>query len=208
MELSAIEDCLFCEATTLPPEDLRWHDRPLVTVPGVGAVIPGLGAFVPGYVLIFPLQHVTSTLEIPRKSAGAFATLVTKVVAVIGATFGATTVFEHGSCAAEGGRRSACLDHAHVQVLPGSYELSHDVAVTQAARRTPTSPSYGLSSPGYLFLHEPNAEPVYLIDPGSSQFFRRRIAAKLRVADEWDYLLFPRLDNVRETIMHLQGGFD
>src|SRR5262249_19234928 len=126
----------------------------------------------------------------------------------IRATFGPTTVFEHGSCAMEGVRRSACLDHAHLQVLPGSYGLIHDVGVAQTDRRTPNSPKDSLDSAGYLFLHEPDTDPVYLLDPGLSQFFRRRIAAKLKIADEWDYLLFPRLDNVSETINRLKRDFD
>jgi diadenosine tetraphosphate (Ap4A) HIT family hydrolase len=192
----------------MPLEDLRWHDRPLVTVPGVGAVIPGLGAFVPGYVLIFPPQHVRSTLEIPSKSAAAFARLVNKVVAVIRATFGPTTVFEHGTCAQEGVRRSACLDHAHLQVLPGSYGLIHDLVVAKATGCTPSPPGRSFNSSSYLFLDEPDKDPIYLVDPGLSQFFRRRIAAKLRVGDEWDYLLFPRLENVRETMNRLRGKFD
>jgi hypothetical protein len=37
-----------------------------------------------------------------------------------------------------------------------------------------------------------------------SQFFRRQIATTLGIPDEWDYLLFPRLENVVQTIQHFK----
>ena len=60
---------------------------------------------------------------------------------------------------------------------------------------------------GYLLLHEPPYGPQYRPDPGVSQYMRRCIAVKLGIPDEWDYLLFPRLENVTETARALAGRF-
>jgi diadenosine tetraphosphate (Ap4A) HIT family hydrolase len=198
-QTSTNEDCLFCKVISVPPHQLSWFDRPLMHVPHVGAVIAGLGAFAPGYVLVFPEQHVESTLRLGKDDHPLFIDLLEATVKKVTAAFDSPTIFEHGSCVLERTRRSACLDHAHIHLLPGSYRLS-DCAQEDAAavfgRRRPAVAELT----GYLFLQEPGAEPVYLSDPGISQYFRRQVAARIDLADEWDYLLFPRLENVLETI--------
>lgn len=197
-------DCLFCQAVGSIPDDLRWHDRPLTRVPGVGAVIPGLGAFVPGYILVFPEQHVESTLRVPREARAAFSDLLSQTIRSVTELFGPATVFEHGSCSQRGIRRSACLDHAHTHILPGLYGLSR--AMLTSPRRSADQLELTLGDDvGYLLLDEPPYGPRYGPDPGISQYLRRCIAAKLGVPDEWDYLLFPRLENVSETVRALSG---
>lgn len=204
-DFSETQDCLFCQINSSPAEDLEWYDRPLAHIAGAGGVIAGLGAFVPGYVLIFPDMHVESTLAIPNHFSAAFSGLVRSAVEAVSAEYGPVTVFEHGSCTRRYVRRSACLSHAHVHVLPGSYELScHLTSVAdQSKNHTPTIER--LERSGYLFLKEPSGRPLYGIDPGVSQFFRRRIAEELDIPDKWDYLMYPYLENVRETIHRLSG---
>jgi diadenosine tetraphosphate (Ap4A) HIT family hydrolase len=194
------EDCLFCKTLTMRPHQLPWHDQLLTRVPHVGAVIAGLGAFAPGYVLVFPEQHVKSTLGIPKDDYPLFTDLLAVTIAKVTAAFGPPTIFEHGSCILENTRRSACLDHAHIHLLPGLYELSNSNAQADAAAVPRWQPRVIAAVAGYLFLQEPGAEPIYAADPGISQYFRRKVAAKLDFEDEWDYLLFPRLENVLETI--------
>ena len=196
-------DCLFCQVLSLPWKRLRWFDRPLAHVPGVGGVIAGLGAFVPGYVLVFPEQHMESVLQVPRDTAAPFSDLLQRTVDAVRSTFGSPTLFEHGSCSRKDVRRSACLDHAHVHVLPGSYDLNAHVA-DAVDDVSYLSDSEALGCSGYLFLKEPKAVPIYGPDPGISQFFRRHIARNLGMADAWDYLLFPRMENVSKTISQLK----
>jgi diadenosine tetraphosphate (Ap4A) HIT family hydrolase len=199
-----LPECLFCRATRSMPDDLEWHDRPLAHVPGIGAVIPGLGAFVPGYVLVFPEQHVESTIRIPAAVGPAFADLLSRTVSSVTEVFGPATVFEHGSCSLRNVRRSACLDHAHTHVIPGVYGLSN--AMREVLNPFSEHPIRNLEAHmGYLMLDEPPHGPRYGPDPGISQYLRRGIAAKVGVPDEWDYLLFPRLKNVRETVRVLSG---
>jgi diadenosine tetraphosphate (Ap4A) HIT family hydrolase len=198
-QASIAADCFFCKVVSIRPHQLPWHDQLLTRVPQVGAVIAGLGAFTPGYVLVFPEQHVKSTLGIAKDDYPLFADLLTDTIERVTNAFGPPTIFEHGSCALENTRRSACLDHAHVHLLPGSYELSsnnQEDAIAMFERL----PAIIAAVTGYLFVQEPGSEPVYKSDPGVSQYFRRKVAAKLDFADEWDYLLFPRLENVLETI--------
>jgi diadenosine tetraphosphate (Ap4A) HIT family hydrolase len=182
----------------MPPHQLPWYDKPLVRIPHIGGVIAGLGAFAPGYVLVFPEEHVQSTLRIAKDDYPLFADLLAATIEKVTAVFGSPTIFEHGSCILETTRRSACLDHAHIHILPGSYELGskpkEDATIIFGQRPDAIAPVMG-----YLFLQEPGTEAIYVSDPGVSQYFRRRVAAKLNLGDEWDYLLFPRLENVLET---------
>jgi diadenosine tetraphosphate (Ap4A) HIT family hydrolase len=201
---STAVDCLFCQATTSIPDDLEWHDRPLTRIPGVGAVIPGLGAFVPGYVLVFPEQHVESTLRLRGEAGFAFGDLLSQTIRSVTETFGPATVFEHGSCSERNVRRSSCIDHAHTHVIPGIYGLSafltepFSLAVDRQKLTSGTNV-------GYLLVDEPPYGPQYGLDPGVSQYMRRCIAVKLGIPDEWDYLIFPRLENVAETARALGG---
>jgi diadenosine tetraphosphate (Ap4A) HIT family hydrolase len=205
MRSAIVEDCLFCNIQSVAPESLPWHDRPLARIPGVGGVIAGLGAFVPGYVLVFPEQHVESVLRIRQETSAAFRDLIRRTARAVQSAFGPPTLFEHGSCPREGVRRSACLDHAHIHILPGSYDLRSHVTSRGGSQSVN---ELTLDEGGYLFLHEPMMRPVYGRDPGMSQFFRRQIATALSIPDEWDYLLFPRLENVSRTIRYLKVSFE
>jgi diadenosine tetraphosphate (Ap4A) HIT family hydrolase len=207
MRSAAVEDCLFCKIQSVPPESLPWHDRPLALIPGVGGVIAGLGAFVPGYVLVFPEQHVESVLRIRQETSAAFRDLMQRTARAVQLAFGPPTLFEHGSCPKEGVRRSACLAHAHIHILPGSYDLRSCVT-SRGGTLGRSASERTLDQAGYLYLHEPMMRPVYGRDPGMSQFLRRQIATALGMPDEWDYLLFPRLENVSRTIKSLKISFE
>jgi diadenosine tetraphosphate (Ap4A) HIT family hydrolase len=193
-------DCLFCQVLRVSSDELPWHDKILARAPDVGAVIAGLGAFVPGYVLVFPEEHTESTLRVSLRER--FLEFADRTVSRVTAVFGPATIFEHGSCTAPGARRSACLEHAHLHVLPGSYKLAG--SMQQWPVKVLDNIGYALKgsqlSEGYLYLREPSGAVWYAPDPRVSQYFRRKVAAYLNTPDEWDYLMFPRLDNVRETI--------
>jgi diadenosine tetraphosphate (Ap4A) HIT family hydrolase len=204
-DAGAMAECLFCEIITTPVRLLAWYDQPILRVPGVGAVIPALGAFVPGYVLVFPELHVRSRLAVPRYELTAFEDLVTRAVSAVRRVFGELTVFEHGSCDRADVRRSACMDHAHVHLMPGSYDLSRHVPSWSGSTSDVSNLRAVPDRIGYLYLQEPDSAPRFGEDPGVSQFFRRKVATYLGVDDEWDYLLYPRLGHVRQTIERLAG---
>jgi hypothetical protein len=97
------------------------------------------------------------------------------------------------------------LDHAHIHVLPGSYELAArlpEPLVSAEDRRTAIE-TFGET--GYIYLDEPSTPAGYTPDPGVSQFLRRKVSEKLDITEEWDYLVYPRLENVADTIARLRG---
>jgi hypothetical protein len=90
--------------------------------------------------------------------------------------------------------------------MPGVYGLSSYMPepLDQRADRMEQTVNADV---GYLLLDEPPYGPQYGPDPGVSQYMRRCIAMKLGIPDEWDYLLFPRLENVTETARAISGRF-
>lgn len=204
----ATADCFFCASYGETEADLAWYDRPLLKEDGVGVAIPGVGAFVPGYVLVSPARHESSVRDLPANLATGFIDLVQAVTERVESAFGPATIFEHGSCRDEERRRSACITHSHVHILPGSYSFDSlglpvkvfgDLSEVMKEKKPERAD-------GYLMYREPGGPVCYAPDAGVSQYFRRHIARVLGRPDEWDYAVFPRWLNVRATRDMLTAG--
>jgi diadenosine tetraphosphate (Ap4A) HIT family hydrolase len=202
------EHCLFCSVNNDPEDSLSWYDQPLFRSPGVGVAIPAVGAFLPGYLLASPVVHLSSVRGLPSTSRAGFAEFVEQVAARVHERYGPSTIFEHGSCRQAERRRSACLTHAHVHIVPGSYSFDLlGLPVLEFASLAEFSDSPANSRvDGYLMYREPGGPVCYSRDLGVSQYFRRHIASVRGVPDDWDYALFPHFDNIRTTIDDLAGS--
>jgi hypothetical protein len=144
---------------------------------------------------------MSSVQGLPPNAARDFAAFVSVVVERVKSTYGPVTIFEHGSCRSEERRRSACLTHSHIHIIPGKYSFDtlglpakmygqlSDIWKEPASKR----------ADGYLMYREPGGPIFYAPDVGVSQYFRRHIARVLGCPDEWDYAVFPRWRNVRDT---------
>jgi diadenosine tetraphosphate (Ap4A) HIT family hydrolase len=202
------EVCLLCRvAQGDPPE---WYDVPLFRRRGVGFAIAGVGAFEPGYLLVAPEAHAGSSISLGDAAYSEFLSFLWETRRDLERVVGATTLYEHGSCAV-GRARSACIYHAHVHLMAGR----HDVWASSSASRSRAFGSleefragWSRSTP-YVVAEEAGATSSRTIrampDIGVSQYFRRVIAKQLGRPSEWDYAVFPRWENVRATIA-LFGG--
>ena len=194
-------DCFLCTAAHGDPDSVPWYDRPLIHEPGVGVAVSAVGAFVPGYVIVAPEMHTTSIRDLPRGARDEMLRLAQSARFQIEQIYGPSTIFEHGSCQWFEGRRSACVAHSHIHVVPGKYgfdrlALRFSVFESLEAMLAAADSRRGA---GYLMYQEPGGAVYYAADPGISQYFRRHIAAALGEDDEWDYAVVPRWDNVRAT---------
>jgi len=201
------ETCLFCQISGSPELDLPWYDRPLLREPGVGAAICAVGSFVPGYILVAPAQHHNSVWGMPRDLAEGFLVFVRRALQMIEDTYGPATAFEHGSCRDTERRRSACITHSHIHIVPGSYSLSLlklDVGFVGSLSRIEEIPA-SLRNDGYLMYRESGQSAHYARDVGVSQFFRRHIAKVIGRPNEWDYAVYPQWENIEQTQKRLRG---
>ncbi len=105
------------------------------------------------------------------------------------------SVFEHGC--RTGHPPTGCIDHAHWHVVPVHFALPHRLEWTQIndfrdlRRAAPSG--------GYLFLKNGEGSFVSHRVPGR-QYLRQHLAAQLGRPGEWDYVVFPHLDNILATV--------
>lgn len=116
------------------------------------------------------------------------------------------TVFEHGGCH-DDKATSACIDHAHWHVLPGSYQLELSYSGWTDTSTSLTDALLMAPEDGYLLAVE-KSQILLGRDPRQSQFLRRHIFGSLGRPDEWDYAAFPQWEDVRATQALFDGQSD
>lgn len=197
--------CFLCRAST-GATDIPWVDRPLWLDPRFGVVVPGLGGLSAGYLLLAPLEHHTSlgmATSRHRADERGFPYFVDDVLSFLEARLGRLTFWEHGGTDNPNTRRSACVEHAHLHIVPGQLKLplppDHvgysgiDEALTVLANRSGETDSYLLM--GYT------SGPCFVgRDVRISQYYRREWARLLGRVDNWDYLLAEDPALTKETI--------
>ncbi|HEX6076952.1 MAG TPA: hypothetical protein VFZ32_17040, partial [Micromonosporaceae bacterium] len=103
------------------------------------------------------------------------------------------------------GRTGACISHAHWHLVPGCYDLDGQ-GVTFQRVATFEAIVGADREQGYLAFRTPSDEWYFnAIYRPPSQYFRRLVAAQLGQPANWDYLGFPMLDSLRETITRFTG---
>lgn len=163
-------------------------------------VVPALGPLEVGHVLLVTKDHVHSFAQAGQATLEEAATfLATDPVA------SSALVSEHGSVDGCGG--GACVDHAHLSILPvpqgtlldvslpivGSFEVSDLAALSTFA------------SHPYVLIRNPAASvEICRGDSIPSQLVRRTYASQVG-RDDWDWAVFPADSTVLKTIEHWNG---
>ncbi|MCO6003393.1 hypothetical protein NE236_00175 [Actinoallomurus purpureus] len=197
--------CFLCRAAA-GATDIPWTDRPLWLDPRYGVLVPGLGGLSAGYVLLAPVDHHHNLASASLDTGGGadgFTDFVHALLTYLRAKMGSLTYWEHGGGYRPGVRSSACVEHAHLHIVPGTLDLplppghrsypSIGRALAALVGRSEVKDGYLLMghSPGHCFVGR---------DVGISQYYRREWARLLGRADEWDYLLSEDPELTRKTI--------
>lgn len=190
------DDCEFCS----PSRRSEWFNRPIAMDEDRAFAVPSLGSFMPGYLLAVPVAHVTASCRIPAEGKARFAAFVYKLASQLTSLYGTqVTIFEHGACLSNSKPQSACVDHAHVHLVPGNYDLSTE-APSQVYKHESFMEFLEMKqSDSYLMLQDPAGPILSFDDKPTSQFFRRIIAQRLGIPDYWDYAMFPFTENIKRT---------
>jgi diadenosine tetraphosphate (Ap4A) HIT family hydrolase len=197
--------CVFCDIDA-NDESVQWYDRPIWCVPGLAFLVPSLGALVPGYLLLVPETHVYSFRQVKLGLRPALARMACIAIKRLSLIYGPVTAFEHGACG-EALSGSACINHAHLHLVPGVYGLTNHLGKDRARFESLGDFLKASGNDPYLMCQDPGGPVVSAPDAGLGQYFRRIIARELLVPDEWDYALYRRFDNISATYKEL-GRWD
>jgi diadenosine tetraphosphate (Ap4A) HIT family hydrolase len=169
--------------------------------------VPSLGSFLPGYLLAIPITHVNASCGIPEAKRARFAAFVGGLASRLSSLYGTeVTMFEHGACITDRQPQSACINHAHVHLVPGSYNLMSEMPALICKHDSLQGFLAEEWDNPYLMLQDPGESIVGSEDALTSQFFRRIIAHRLGMSDCWDYAMFPFWENIKRT--YLDFGID
>lgn len=161
---------------------------------------PGLGHFLPGYTLICSKQHVASMsslspLQLDKLEI--FRDVVSRRLQIMYG--GATVAFEHGTSLGTGS--GACIDHAHLHILPLPFNIERQIVLQQPSRTVERLRDLALFASGsqsYFYNHnELDGGVVFtLTKPLYSQYARRMYCERASDPDVWDWAIFPFQDRI------------
>jgi len=205
-------NCPFCRTqglSALPDEGQEWRLVSSRTLERTGDMVlcAGLGALVEPYVLVYPREHFRAVAELPGQRCIDLVTALDCCLASRLFVSGTLAVFEHGGGVdVSEGSMSACLEHCHLHVIDGQFDLQGDLATIfpNAApvaldRRGAFSAELGYLFAG-LYRGEGQITGKIVAKPScGSQFFRRLLAAKLNL-DQWDWRLAPNPNSAAQLV--------
>jgi diadenosine tetraphosphate (Ap4A) HIT family hydrolase len=201
--------------------ELTGAQPPLHTLLGVSAppsrvllesenwvVVPTLGPLVPGHIMLVPRGHFYSALACPDLLLRECDAMIDRCVTRLRDLYDQPVVmFEHGAEPGTQKKCGACIEHAHLHLLPGPSSFVRSVTSEErnwVSARTLWGLRAELGASAYLlagelapgramFARRPNLEVP-------SQFLRRAFASEVGNDMTWDWRKFPQAETLLRTI--------
>jgi diadenosine tetraphosphate (Ap4A) HIT family hydrolase len=193
--------CTFCnkfsKRSHVPRE---WFDEILLETPHF-FVVPGLGALADGYSLVVSRTHEVSMAALPESQLSELRDIVSELRSNLSTAFEPLVLFEHGPACEKGGG-GACIVHAHMHILPTRLNLA-DIPVDDNSFAPIPDLTHlrRFANLDYVFLElQDGSAFVGQGKTRSSQWFRRIVAERIGVPDEWDYAVFQHPARIKCTI--------
>lgn len=185
----------------------------LIVSTGRFGVLADLAPLCKGHLLVVPRSYRPSVGALPGSWWAELEGLLEQVGDALAATFGAPWIVEHGSSSQL--RRSPCISHAHLHVLPTPVELAEDLRALGADPQQVGS----LRDLAELAAHDraylcwgPVMGPLMVADVEDGvevprQYVRRHLAAALG-QEAWDWGVPATPELLRETVRELRASLD
>ncbi len=177
------------------------------------AAVPSRGSIVPGWVLIVTKEHRICMGEVPTESQQELAKFTSAVRKAVRQAFGPTVVFEHGPSVPN--QSVGCgVDHAHLHIVPTSCDLVaglsdvHPEPVTWC-RVTALEDVTACYRRGKSYLFVEQEEGLCWVGTAHelpSQAFRKVIARSVGRSEQFDWKLYPEIENGWVTVEALGNG--
>lgn len=170
-------------------------------------VVPTIGSIIPGYLLVVSKVHYTSVSAMPDSTYFELNEIIKNIKSLFGILYKQKTlVFEHGAISSTN-KGPCCVDHAHVHVVPFS-----DIVIYPTLEKE-LGPFYYPNSfleikkkvnetnlPYLFFQDTDGAQYLTFGESIPSQYLRKFIASYTVYPDRWNWLEYPFLDNIFDTI--------
>lgn len=205
-QTNSAPDCEFCSrliAGSGMEAGRPWYDFHVLFETPDFVAIPALGSIVPGYLLLVSKRHIPSMALLGDQELSVLKDFLFQLVQFQEQHWGKVVVFEHGACTDNSQVAGSCINHAHWHIVPIQCDLlPGNINFLQFESFSAFARQYSRKR-GYLFFQR--QENIYCaeVEAVASQLFRRKLARIVGCPDEWDYIAYPFLENMRETINKL-----
>jgi diadenosine tetraphosphate (Ap4A) HIT family hydrolase len=196
--------CRLCYDVLLRSPVEAWN-KPVFESPNF-AVLPSLGALVEGWLLLVPKKHFICMGALPDSLASEMQEMKHIISSILQRTYGQICAFEHGPSAAN--LSVGCgVDHAHLHIVPLAFDLA-SVATSflpenlhwSEAGLKECRAAFGRGE-DYLYLEQPIAAGrIATHQEFEGQLFRRAIAERIGVPNQFNWRDYPQLPKVSATI--------
>jgi len=172
--------------------------------------LPSLGALVEGWLLLLPKDHFICMGALPNQMAAELQEMKIMICSVLRKNYGEICLFEHGP-SKPNGNVGCSVDHAHVHIVPISFDLSaaalpflpQDASISCAGYQDCQDAFKRCED--YLYLEQPIGTGSIIKHPDiGSQIFRRAIAAVIGKPDQFNWRENLQIPTVSATIDKLR----
>jgi diadenosine tetraphosphate (Ap4A) HIT family hydrolase len=173
-------------------------------------VLPSLGALVEGWLLLVPKKHSICLGALQGSVDAEMHQFKHFLFAELQRQYGQVCAFEHGPARAN--LSIGCgVDHAHLHIVPVAFDLAS--AVKSFLPKDASWSKAGLGEcrdafrrgQDYLYLEQPvGLGRIATHQQIGSQLFRRAIATRIGMPEQFNWREYPQVSNVSATINRLQ----
>ena len=168
--------------------------------------LPSLGALVEGWLLLVPKRHFISFGAIPSSMHPEIREFKRYLCTLLSQHYGTIAAFEHGPSMAS--RTVGCgVDHAHLHLVPIQFDLAAEVlpflpdSITWRGAEIEGCQNAHTRGEDYLYLEQPvGSGRITTHDEFGSQLFRKAIATRLGMHDQYNWHEHQQLATVVATI--------
>ncbi len=174
-------------------------------------VMPTLGQIIEGYLVICTKEHYIGLSHLPEKLLEELEDLKEKCKEVLGKVYTSPLFFEHGSIT-ECNKAGACIDHAHLHVVPFETDIFEDIAKNFKPRKISNLKEVRIQNERqvpYLYYENQKGDK-YVFEINSiipSQYLRQVISSKTKEPFKWDWRTYPQEELVKKSVEKLKPLF-
>ncbi|MBU0479051.1 hypothetical protein KKC91_10860 [bacterium] len=203
-------ECRFCSYLR-GKDNRREIDTPWLEN-GQYVAMTSIGGFVPGWSLICPVEH---TLNLSRDYCYSPLWLFTgQAIEIVSKRYGEVRIFEHGSQSSKS-KTSCGTAHAHLHIVPLSFSLENESVNYGEEFQLEWQQCYATDIKNisghneYLFVADEYSGvktkgQLAVLSQEISQFFRKVIANKLGVYDQYNYRANPMMEVTSKSARQLR----